>query len=1218
MKKIDNFINQYSLNKTLRFRLIPEGNTLNNLYNNLIIDSDEKRAEDYQKMKKIIDQYHKDFIEKSLSDLSFDNLEEYYSLYWKNDKNNNEVEEFNKKTSNYFAKVKEVFEKQEQYPLIFKEDFIKKILIEYVEEKDKDIVKSFANFNTYFQGFYENRKNIYSVEQKSTEVGYRIIIQNMPKFFTNVKNYKKIIECLKNVDFKKLIDGLNCDIVTIDDIFEIDYFNKCLTQSGIKQYNELIGGYSLESGEKIKGINEYINEYNQLNGTKIPLLAILYKQILSDKLSTSFIPNYFDNDESLLSSIYQYINNTDDEKSVLENIIEIENSIKSISTEKENNIYISSNYLSTISNDIFKDWSIISELYNQKYENEVENKCKSYEKYIEKRNEYFKNKKYYSFKDVEDTIEKYNGSKISIKDFLFNQVKVYKDKIIISIGEFDKLNTDYKTNNKKLLQNENDIYVIKSLLDNIKDYLYVVKQMLVDDSVEQDSYVYGIINSNYEKLNIVSLLYNKCRNYLTKKPYSLEKIKINFNNSQFMNGWDSNKIEDYLSTILLKDGKYYLCIIDKNNKKVFKNSLTEETESSYKIMKYRLLPGANKMLPKVAFAKSNQDLFKPSNEIMKIYKEGSFKSGNNFSIKDCHKMIDFYKECINKYPSWQEFDYKFTKTEKYNNIAEFFREVESGGYKILFNYLESDYVDSLVESGQVYLFQIYSKDFSSYSKGNKNLHTMYFEALFDEDNLKNIVYQLNGGAEMFFRKKSIIVDKPTHEKGVPIKNKTSEYKKDNQKEQSVFDYDLIKDKRFTLDEFFLHLPIKMNFNSNNKENIKNEVRTLIKNQKNNYIIGIDRGERNLLYISVIDENKNIIEQFSTNILDTGINGEYKVDYHKMLSDRENERDKARKSWSSIESISKLKDGYLSFVVKKICDLVVKYDAIVVLEDLNSGFKRTRTKFEKQIYQKFEKALIEKMDYLVDKNKDKNENGGLYKAYQLCNKLDNFNQIGSQTGFLFYVPAWNTSKIDPTTGFTKLIDLKYKNIETTKKFISSFTSIEYLNSDNMFKFDLNYDNFDKNTQDYKKEWSLYSFGTRINKYKTQYGWETEEIDITNMFKKVFDKYGVKYRGVNIINEIINYENKNFYIELHKALQLLMQLRNSDDNNDYIISPVKNSSGTFFDSRLNDSKYPLDADANGAYHIALKGLWIIKKIKEASDVSSVKTAISNKEWLEFVQK
>lgn len=39
-----------------------------------------------------------------------------------------------------------------------------------------------------------------------------------------------------------------------------------------------------------------------------------------------------------------------------------------------------------------------------------------------------------------------------------------------------------------------------------------------------------------------------------------------------------------------------------------------------------------------------------------------------------------------------------------------------------------------------------------------------------------------------------------------------------------------------------------------------------------------------------------------------------------------------------------------------------------MEDLNYGFKRGRFKVERQVYQKFENMLINKLNYLVDKRK----------------------------------------------------------------------------------------------------------------------------------------------------------------------------------------------------------------------------------------------------------
>ena len=68
---------------------------------------------------------------------------------------------------------------------------------------------------------------------------------------------------------------------------------------------------------------------------------------------------------------------------------------------------------------------------------------------------------------------------------------------------------------------------------------------------------------------------------------------------------------------------------------------------------------------------------------------------------------------------------------------------------------------------------------------------------------------------------------------------------------------------------------------------------------------------------------------------------------------------------------------------------------------------------------------------------------------------------------------------------------------------------------------------------------------------------------------------------------------------------------------MISPVMNDQGEFYDSRNCGKNLPENADANGAYNIARKGLWIIDQIKRADELSKLKLTISNKEWLSFAQ-
>lgn len=91
-----------------------------------------------------------------------------------------------------------------------------------------------------------------------------------------------------------------------------------------------------------------------------------------------------------------------------------------------------------------------------------------------------------------------------------------------------------------------------------------------------------------------------------------------------------------------------------------------------------------------------------------------------------------------------------------------------------------------------------------------------------------------------------------------------------------------------------------------------------------------------------------------------------------------------------------------------------------------------------------------------------------------------------------------------------------------------------------------------------------------------------------------------------------------------------MRNSVPNTeeDYLISPVKAADGTFFDSRNEIakgkdssgkwiSKFPVDADANGAYHIALKGLYLLQNNFNLNEKGYIEN-ISNSDWFKFVQK
>jgi CRISPR-associated protein Cpf1 len=136
-----------------------------------------------------------------------------------------------------------------------------------------------------------------------------------------------------------------------------------------------------------------------------------------------------------------------------------------------------------------------------------------------------------------------------------------------------------------------------------------------------------------------------------------------------------------------------------------------------------------------------------------------------------------------------------------------------------------------------------------------------------------------------------------------------------------------------------------------------------------HIIGVDRGEKHLNFYSVIDMQGNIVEQGTLNVFtyDDGKGGKRIVNYETLLSNKADERKNARQNRDTINSIKELKNGYISQVVHRLAQLVLKYNAVIVLEDLNGGFKRGRQKIEKSVYQNLELALAKKFGYLVLKD-----------------------------------------------------------------------------------------------------------------------------------------------------------------------------------------------------------------------------------------------------------
>ena len=1239
MESMKDLTGQYSLSKTLRFELKPIGKTLEHIEQKGLLTQDEQRAEEYEQMKGIIDRYHKAFITMCLrnckikvnnTDDELDSLEEYSSLLSKSKRDADDEDKLEKIKENLRKQIVNAFKSGNTYGDLFKKELIKNHLPDFVtDEEEKQVVEHFCNFTTYFTGFHDNRKNMYSDEAKSTAIAYRLIHENFPRFFDNIRSFAKISESEVANRFPEIESAfsLYLNVEHIADMFHVDYFPVVLTQEQIDVYNNIIGGKTEEDGTKIQGINEYINLYNQHHpDVKLPFLKPLYKMILSDKVALSWLPEEFENDEEMLTAINDFYKSVqpvifgDDENC-------IRHLLTNIAEYNTDHIYISNDLgLTGISQQLFDQYSIFEDAIKDELRRNVKQtpKEKRNPELLEERiKNLFKKEKSFSIsyldsliKDKgEDTIESYYAKLGAFDRDGKQTVNLLTQIEMAYIAAKEVLDGKYNNIN----QSEEATKYIKDLLDAFKSLQHYIKPLLGSgEEAEKDNVFSSQLLNVWEALDVVTPLYNKVRNWLTRKPYSTKKIKLNFENAQLLGGWDMNKEADYASVLLRKNNQYYLAIMDKKHNHAFDIETLPSDGACFEKIDYKLLPGANKMLPKVFFSKSRINEFAPSTDIQIAYRQETHKKGKNFNLADCHRLIDFFKQSIAKHEDWSKFPFHFSDTSTYEDISGFYREVEQQGYTIGFRKISESYIYRLVDEGKLYLFQIWNKDFSDYSKGTPNMHTLYWKALFDKANLADVVYKLNGQAEVFYRKRSLQKENTTVHKALqPIKNKNTQ----NEKSTSTFDYDIVKDRRYTVDKFHFHVPITINFKSSGRPNINEHVLDIIRHHGIEHVIGIDRGERHLLYLSLIDLKGRIIKQMTLNEIKQQTGGNYGTNYKELLAAREGDRAEARRNWKKIENIKDLKAGYLSQVVHVIAQMMVEYNAIVVLEDLNMGFMRGRQKIERSVYEQFEHMLIDKLNFYVDKKKEACAPGGLLHGLQLANKFESFNKLGKQSGCLFYVPAWNTSKIDPVTGFVNMLDARYESVESSRRFFSRFDVIRYNEEKNWFEFTFDYNNFHAKLDGTKTQWTLCTYGSRIKTFRNPAKlnqWDNEEVVLTDEFKKVFANAGINIHG-NLKEAICSLAKREHLEPLMHLMKLLLQLRNSKTNSevDYMLSPVAEN-GVFYDSRSCNGNLPIDADANGAYNIARKGLWVLRQIQDSKPGDKLNLALSNKEWLRFVQE
>jgi hypothetical protein len=1299
------FINQYELSKTLRFELKPIGKTDQMLKDNNIFAIDKIRKEKYEKIKPYFDRLHRKFIDKALSSVKLENLVGYNELYkkYKKDKQNKDIQKaFDEKNKIFRTKIVSYFKKQNEQ---WKEEYIhlklpnkdilfSKEVFSLLEElygdeqdtiiEDDSIFNGFKGFTGYFTKFHETRKNFYSEKAQGTALANRIIHENLPKFCDNIDDFIKAKKT--GIDFSEVETNFEKDL---DNVFTLDFYTQCLLQDDIDVYNKILGGYVKENGEKLRGVNELINEFRQNNkDKKTSFLKMLDKQIASEK--ESFI-HVIEDKEELLQILKKFYKEAEGKINILSSLF---TKFTSTTFDSElSQIYISKECFNTLCH----RWTSETEAFEKSLSEILK---QSGEKLPKPKNGEYKFPDFISLQSLKETLENIEEEKqkvfwkeryqneIIISETIWNQfLGIFKfefhsllEKTIHTDNRNKSIGYNiYKKSFKEILKVEvftltnKDKMIIKDFSDSVLSIYQMAKyfslekkrqwnpeNLEISDFYHHNEYGYSMFyNDAYES---IIQPYNLIRNFITKKPSdTAEKWKLNFENgSDFLGGWDQNQEMKKYGIILRKDNKYFLAIFKKEfRNKIFRkeevNSWSSKIEKAYNIKKnepcyekleYKAIadPSKDISLLLARASKENLALFKPSNEILKIKEEGTFKKGSKFNIQNLHKIINYYKKSIPQYKNWEIYNFTFSDTSKYKTIADFTDEMGKYAYKIWFEDISEQYIQEKNENGELYLFQIKNKDWNEGATGAKNLQTLYFEQLFSEENIaNNFIAKLNGKAELFFRPKS----------------------EEIKKEKRNFKREIIKNKRYTEDKIFFHIPITLNREKGEAKQFNQKINNYLKGNTKINIIGIDRGEKHLAYYTVIDQQGNILKDIEGNPVSDTLNVINGVDYHEKLTKRAEDRIDGRKNWEQIQQIKDLKKGYISQVVRKLADLIIKYNAIIVFEDLNMRFKQIRGGIEKSVYQQLEKALIDKLGFLVNKGeKNPQEAGHILKAYQLSAPFESFQKMGKQTGIIFYTQAAYTSKIDPLTGWRPNLYLKTGNAKINKNNILKFSQIIF--NKNKDRFEISYDikNFiisDKAKYPSKTQWTVCSnierfrWNRSLNNNKG--GYDTYSTSgkesITEKLKELFKNYNIDFEQENILDQIKKIEpqgNEKIFSNFLLLFKLICQIRNTDEklynkieqyrrddkykqitkqdifDADFILSPVE----PFFDSRKAldfREGLPQNGDENGSYNIARKGIIILNKISEYYENNNNNNGdklswndlyVSSTDWDNFIQK
>lgn len=1247
------YVRSNKIVKCVKFELVPIGNTRDAIERQKVIEEDAKRKENAAVAKKVSDSFIREFLDEYGNSAEFE-WEELYNAYGDAEKYNNVAQKISEKMAKELPLALNAYISR-----FLKANGCDKAEVKWNSASYVDIVLPlYASLHPEYRS--DNTMAAVKSLEHSSSVMFKRYFAGYEKILCGVKHGSVAMRAMENFSTlcinKHLYETACTDTRLRLDNFEkmtnIAMMNSCLSQQGIDQYNENIGGKYGTDGQIIHpGLNQMVNEWNQKNpDKKIPLFRKMKKQILSET-EPAFKIEAIRSNEELLETFHIL---QEKSASMQENLGMVVNSIGTEKGYPVKKIYVTQVCQRKIAKKLTGKYDYFERLIEEKVIEEVKleyfNKKGRIKDKLTKKDE----------KTVADMMKKHISSiyemdeilsgvsEITVEQFFleeYQDIAARKERALVELNA-----CEFWNNKQKPSWDENK--VIQDYMDAILEFVHMKKCFVTDiQKVDVDVFFSYNIQSMDEDSQQIVKLYNMVRNYITRKneiEAKEKRIQLCFGRpvhfEQMWQNKQSGKFGNLDAALLEAEGKYYYIVPAALNSEKLNFPITEEPQrgENYNYLSTKKNLKLSMSLPKMTFKspaamkqyEATDEEFKVlvgdstmmvSKKMYEDYEAKTFRESKEALIA----LINYGKEYITKDKSFREYDFSSLRSaEEYKNYGEFCAEVDAVAFKTTRKYISKELVDSAVERGDLYMFLIKNADMYKPEGHAKDITSIRLRELMESMFNGSVDIIINNSPAIHYRDKiteavdvhpkgSMLVNKMTTDgRTIPgdiylelcdfyngkkdsLSAEESAYNEKVSVKESTFAH--IKDRHYTREMFTVTFSYTMNKAVSNEHTIytlNEKVRNDIRENGCN-IMSVIRGVDNLLYYVILGQDGKVIESGDLNTVGS-------TNFYEKLSILGRQRYIDGKNWKFEKKVAELKDCYLGQVCRKIAKIAVANNAIICVDRISEKVRNRFSAFDCQVYKKFENQLVATLADFYDISLDKNEPGGASNPLQLAVKDDNT----FQNGIIFYVQEANVRNVCMKTGFVNLLStFNISTVPAKMKFLTRMSDIYYDGLKDEYVFEFSWDKLgctlgESEIPLYKgmnKVWQVRTNMTRYkrNKEKKCY----EEVNGTELIKAYISKKHKEMIGKRIDVTELDAQGVNLLFEMF-TLFINGYLPRMNDEESAYISPV---SGW---TNIGRMAY----DEMTALQLARKVSLTIRKImqgKEGKDISATRV-----EWLNYL--